>query len=582
MNLYPIFLDSRPPYLEGSRASLLLTPLGTGTLLDHLWVRLAAVSPNPPAIRPTFLPDPGYAERVTRVSSQAKVIAGAHALDAYLARLEPSDWLFIVDPRCFPADGLDPESLLRHTSSDPRWVRHLVALDASVTGTKEHVDLDPEGRVRRIQRYYDAVTWPFAAGVSCTLLPRSCNLAGEELDLASLTELRLSLASRGVPSRDLPMAAGALDLSEERGLLALSERFVLEATTGTGRGARAATPLFVGDDVVIHPSARIVGPVVLHQGVVLEENATVLGPALLGAGVRIGPNAVVAQSLVAPDITVGADWVIRHRAVFVDLPTNPPALREPSSGSYHPALGPGPVERAEAAERRSRYPRLKPALDFLVALGSLLVLSPLLALIAALVRLDSKGSALYGHLREGRGGEVFRCWKFRTMVSGAARLERQLRAQSQVDGPQFKMERDPRVTRMGRLLRRSNLDELPQLLNVLKGEMSFVGPRPSPFRENQLCVPWREGRLSVRPGITGLWQVCRHDRDLGDFHQWIQYDLLYVQHLSFLVDLKILLFTVVALAGRGHVPLSWVIPKSRLRRAGADSLAEVGADSGDR
>jgi lipopolysaccharide/colanic/teichoic acid biosynthesis glycosyltransferase len=145
------------------------------------------------------------------------------------------------------------------------------------------------------------------------------------------------------------------------------------------------------------------------------------------------------------------------------------------------------------------------------------------------------------------------------MITGAAALERQLRDQSLVDGPQFKIERDPRITRLGRILRRLNLDELPQILNVLRGEMSFVGPRPSPFRENQLCVPWREGRLSVRPGITGLWQVCRHDRDQGDFHQWIQYDLLYVQHQSLLVDLKILLATFVALAGRGHVPLEWIL-----------------------
>jgi lipopolysaccharide/colanic/teichoic acid biosynthesis glycosyltransferase len=128
-----------------------------------------------------------------------------------------------------------------------------------------------------------------------------------------------------------------------------------------------------------------------------------------------------------------------------------------------------------------------------------------------------------------------------------------------MDGPQFKLHRDPRVTRVGRLLRTTNLDELPQLFNVVLGQMSLVGPRPSPFRENQVCVPWRQGRLSVRPGITGLWQVCRRDRASGDFHQWIYFDLLYVQHMSLWLDLKILVATVITLGGRWSIPLSWVM-----------------------
>jgi lipopolysaccharide/colanic/teichoic acid biosynthesis glycosyltransferase len=116
------------------------------------------------------------------------------------------------------------------------------------------------------------------------------------------------------------------------------------------------------------------------------------------------------------------------------------------------------------------------------------------------------------------------------------------------------------VTRVGRVLRTLNLDEIPQLFNVLLGQMSLVGPRPSPFRENQVCVPWREARLSVRPGITGFWQVCRHNRSAGDFHQWIEYDLLYVQHLSFWLDLKILLATFLTLGGKAmHIPASWLV-----------------------
>jgi lipopolysaccharide/colanic/teichoic acid biosynthesis glycosyltransferase len=145
------------------------------------------------------------------------------------------------------------------------------------------------------------------------------------------------------------------------------------------------------------------------------------------------------------------------------------------------------------------------------------------------------------------------------MRTGASALQRDLKRFDKIDGPHFKLDLDPRVTRWGRILRATNIDELPQLVNVLMGDMSLVGPRPSPFRENQICVPWREGRLSVRPGLTGLWQVCRHDRGSGDFHQWIEYDLLYVQHVSLLLDLKILAATVLTFGGRISVPVSWIV-----------------------
>jgi lipopolysaccharide/colanic/teichoic acid biosynthesis glycosyltransferase len=199
--------------------------------------------------------------------------------------------------------------------------------------------------------------------------------------------------------------------------------------------------------------------------------------------------------------------------------------------------------------------------------------------IAVLIWLQRDGAIFYGDEREGLGGRVFNCWKFRTMSSNADAAQVQLRAAAQVDGPHFKMTRDPRVTRVGRLLRASNLDELPQLFNVLVGEMSVVGPRPSPFRENQICVPWRNARISVRPGITGLWQVCRHDRDAGDFHQWIEYDLLYVRHLSALVDLKILTATILTLGGKGtHVRPALLVPISDAEPS-AESCGVAGADT---
>ncbi len=144
------------------------------------------------------------------------------------------------------------------------------------------------------------------------------------------------------------------------------------------------------------------------------------------------------------------------------------------------------------------------------------------------------------------------------MRLGADALQGQLRAINEVDGPQFKLSNDPRLTKLGNFLRRTNVDELPQLINVLLGHMSLVGPRPSPDCENQLCPPWRRTRLSVRPGITGLWQVLRlRDQDQSDFQEWIYYDVEYVRHQSFWLDVQIILYTPISMfAGSRLTPFA--------------------------
>ena len=224
-----------------------------------------------------------------------------------------------------------------------------------------------------------------------------------------------------------------------------------------------------------------------------------------------------------------------------------------------------PSELRDEPVRRRVYPTVKLVLESTLAVLALILLLPLLAIIALIVKLESRGSVLFADKREAKGGKTFNCLKFRTMVRGADGMQRDLLAKNELDGPQFKLDKDPRVTRVGRFIRPCSLDELPQLINVALGQMSLVGPRPSPFRENQTCVPWREGRLSVRPGITGLWQVCRHDRGEGDFHQWIYYDLLYVQHMSALVDLKIIIATIITLGGKWCAPLTWIISTGKLQ-----------------
>ena len=130
------------------------------------------------------------------------------------------------------------------------------------------------------------------------------------------------------------------------------------------------------------------------------------------------------------------------------------------------------------------------------------------------------------------------------MLKGAESMVRDLQSENLADGPQVFIKDDPRITRIGRFLRRFHLDELPQFWNVLVGDMSLVGPRPSPDKENQFCPAWREARLSVRPGITGLWQVERTRAPGLDFQEWIKYDIEYVNRASLMLDAKILLKTI--------------------------------------
>jgi exopolysaccharide biosynthesis polyprenyl glycosylphosphotransferase len=185
---------------------------------------------------------------------------------------------------------------------------------------------------------------------------------------------------------------------------------------------------------------------------------------------------------------------------------------------------------------------LKRALDLVAALAALVVLTPTLALIAILIKLNSAGPVLYAALRAGRKGRSFRCYKFRTMVKDADALKKGLRERNQRQGPTFKITKDPRITWIGRFLRRYSLDELPQLLNVLKGEMSLVGPRPHPLDDFSAYTIEHLPRLDVTPGITGLWQVTAR-RD-PSFQAGMNLDLEYIHRWSLGLDLRILLKTV--------------------------------------
>jgi exopolysaccharide biosynthesis polyprenyl glycosylphosphotransferase len=183
--------------------------------------------------------------------------------------------------------------------------------------------------------------------------------------------------------------------------------------------------------------------------------------------------------------------------------------------------------------------RLKRAIDVAAAALTLAFLSPLLAVLAVAIRLDSPGPILYRQTRVGRDGRLFVCYKLRSMVVGADSQQTELRDHNEATGPIFKMRRDPRLTRAGRAIRRLSLDELPQLVNVLRGEMSLVGPRPPMPAEVAEYQEWHRRRLEIAPGLTGLWQVSGRS-DLT-FDEMVMLDLFYAENWSLGLDLRILL-----------------------------------------
>lgn len=252
----------------------------------------------------------------------------------------------------------------------------------------------------------------------------------------------------------------------------------------------------------------------------------VTGPVWIGAG-RSVPDGVVA---IGP-------------AVMWDDPAQRPEPDELSWGDIEAKVGEPSEHRIEEAAPYTSS-GLKRGFDIVFALFALAITLPLYPLIMLAIFIEDRRPFFFAHTRESINGNEFGCLKFRTMYRNAEQMKAELAAANEADGPQFFMENDPRITRVGRVLRKLQLDEIPQFWNVLSGNMSVVGPRPSPYSENQYCPGWREARLSVRPGVTGLWQIRRTRADGADFQEWIRYDIEYVERANFTLDIYIIWRTI--------------------------------------
>ena len=203
----------------------------------------------------------------------------------------------------------------------------------------------------------------------------------------------------------------------------------------------------------------------------------------------------------------------------------------------------------EILERESKlYLFIKRSIDIICSLAGIIVLSPIFLIVAILIKIeDPKGSIIFCQERNGKHPETFNMYKFRSMVHNAEELLKDLQHKNEQTGPAFKMTDDPRITKVGKFIRKTSLDELPQLFNILKGDMSLVGPRPPIPREVEQYTPYQKQRLLVKPGLTCIWQVSGRN-NIG-FDEWVEMDLEYIKNRSLLLDIKLILKTVKVLFG---------------------------------
>jgi lipopolysaccharide/colanic/teichoic acid biosynthesis glycosyltransferase len=396
------------------------------------------------------------------------------------------------------------------------WIKPQVLFvrlhDGHDRGYRENVVTDEAERFIRFQRVYDASS--HMARVALTPDREIAQLWQSAPDpLTGWRRLRRFIRRHDRATKSIEGAVYDANVDREiacflHDLLHLWNRpdtIVMRARKSTGEVWR-------DQDCTIDASAKFIGPVWVGAGRTVQAGSTVIGPAVIWDD---------------PDHRPATEEI-----QWLDIePTEPP---------------PDPIPRAGTVIDRLS----KRLFDIVFATIAILATLPLYPIVMLAIWIEDGRPFFFTHRRETIGGREFPCLKFRSMRKDAEQLKAELRAHNQADGPQFYIENDPRLTRIGAILRRYNLDELPQFFNVLLGHMSVVGPRPSPHAENQFCPPWREARLSVRPGVTGLWQIKRTRRTGSDFQEWIKYDIEYVEKRTFWTDMAIIFKTFSIMLGK--------------------------------
>ncbi len=386
------------------------------------------------------------------------------------------------------------------------------------------------------RRFYDdsirpgalAGDWPHCLFIKTEILEKAAVKNTIPLDFTQFVNHCLS---NSMTVQALDVGGSVLDLNTEEGLIRLLRSEFQSADQFTGR-----------NNANIDDSAKLFGEIQFGRGVHVGPDAVIAGPVILGDQVDVGRASAIRSSILAPGVSLPPNSLVQNRVLLDSKDCIRQIGRQDASEDKNPVY----VRAFDSQANHFRtWPRFsyagcfKRIADIMIAIMVLILFAPVMLIVIGIIKLASPGPVFFKHERQGMHGKPFGCLKFRTMIVGADQMQDKIRRLNQVDGPQFRIDDDPRISTVGRFLRDTYLDEIPQFVNVLLGQMSIVGPRPSPKSENTLCPSWHDARLSVRPGVTGLWQICRTRQPMQDFQELIYYDIQYVKNLSVMMDINI-------------------------------------------
>jgi lipopolysaccharide/colanic/teichoic acid biosynthesis glycosyltransferase len=450
-----------------------------------------------------------------------------------------NQWLIVSNGRF--ATQIDSE-MLHKTLADIHADIVAVNVEPGLLGGREKIRLTAQGKVAGFTRLYSDLAepapvptdWPHHIFIKTDVLDR---LVPDGNLPQSFSAFLKKCQSDALKLCAINIGGLALDLETEEGLLGFCQEKLSEIQNSRLR---------IHNSNVISPGSRLVGKVLLGKNVHIGQGAVIVGPSIIGNNVKVGDSAIINSSIIGPEVNVPKDRLVQNRIVKGPK-YNWENLNQ--SASYNSTqIYPTKLVLSNQTHPEDSF-RIWPTFsyagcikriaDIVAAAAVLILFAPVFPIIALVIKFTSRGPVFFKDTRQGLHGREFGCLKFRTMILGADLMQDKLRSLNEVDGDHYKMEDDPRISPVGRFLRDTHIDEIPQFLNVLLGKMSLVGPRPSPESENTQCPSWRDARLSVRPGITGLWQVCRTRQAFKDFQEWIYYDTRYVRDLSLKMDLWI-------------------------------------------